>query len=538
MSDAPLRVLVADALDAEQLASLHGRGIEVLDEAGISAEALRTRLRSVHGLLVRSRTQVDADLLSVAPDLRVVGRAGTGVDNIDLEAATRAGVVVMNVPGGNAVAAAEHTIALMMSLARQIPVAAASLREGRWDRKRFQGTELTGKTLGVVGLGRIGREVAQRAHGLKMRVLAFDPVLTAEVADDMGIGLLPIDELVANVDFLSVHVPLSDATRHLVDRALLAKAKPGLRVLNVARGGIVDEVALLEALESGSVGGVALDVFEQEPPTDAALLRHDRVVATPHLGASTAEAQAGVARAIADQVGRFLIDGVMENAVNAAGLDPASRAELAPWLQLARRLGTVAASLVDGGIRQIDVTLVGEIASGSGDALTTEVLLGLLRPFATDRLNGINAEWFARERGIRVSHGSRPSHKSFQSLLRIAVHHGDEATLHLSGTLFGVDNLRIVRAFGFNIDAIPEGAMLFCRNQDRPGIIGHLGTLLADAGVNIANMSVGRDPNSGEALAVLNLDAPPESEVLAALAAREEIRWVRYVDAGGSRRDI
>ena len=521
--------LVADSLDPDQLKPLRDLGVEILDRAGISAEQLALEIGPCQALLVRSRTKVTPDLLARAPALRVIGRAGTGVDNIDIEAATRSGVVVMNVPGGNAVAAAEHTIALMTALARSVPQAAASLRAGRWDRKLYQGTELTGKTLGVVGLGRIGREVAYRARGMRMRVLAYDPLTTAEVAEDLGIELRPLDELVKEIDFLSLHVPLSDATRHLVDAGLLASAKPGLRILNVARGGIVDEAALLESIEAGHVAGAALDVFESEPPEGSALVAHPAVISTPHLGASTAEAQAGVAHAVASQVGRYLTEGVIENAVNVVGLDPALREQVQPWADLARRLGWLASALSGDGIHQVDLTMVGEIASSCPqEALTTEVLMGLLNRFAGDRVNPVNAALFAEERGIRLSSAQRPAHKSFQSLLRVQVQHGD-GSLNLAGTLFGTHNLRVVRAFGFNIDAIPEGPMLWCANRDAPGIIGHLGTVLADEGINIANMSVGRNSETGEALAVLNLDAEPSAEAIAALMSRDGIHWIRLV---------
>lgn len=524
-----LRVLVADSLDPDQLEPLRTHGVEVVDRVGITADELLSEIEPFQGLLVRSRTRVTAELLAAAPALRVIGRAGTGVDNIDVEAATRSGVVVMNVPGGNAVAAAELTIALMTSLARSVPQAAASLKAGRWDRKAFQGTELTGKTLGVVGLGRIGREVGARARGLRMRVIAYDPLTTAEVADDLGVELRPLEELVKESDFLTLHVPLSEETRHLVDASLLALARPGLRVLNVARGGIVDEAALLDALERGRVAGAALDVFESEPPEDNPLVAHPAVISTPHLGASTAEAQAGVAHAVASQVGRYLTEGVIENAVNVVGLDPALKEQVQPWADLARSLGWLASALVGDGIHGVDLTLVGEIVSTCPqEALSTEVLLGLLRRFGGDRVNPVNAAMFAEERGLRLSSAQRPAHKSFQSLLRVDVHHAD-GTLNLAGTLFGTHNLRVVRAYGFNIDAIPEGPMLWCANKDAPGIIGHLGTVLADEGINIANMSVGRNGETGEALAVLNLDAEPSDAALAALAARDGIHWVRLV---------
>ena len=338
-----------------------------------------------------------------------------------------------------------------------------------------------------------------------------------------------LETLVSESDFLTVHCPLSEATRHLIDATLLSAAKPGIRILNVARGGIVDEAALLDSLNDGRVAGAALDVFESEPPEDNSLIQHPAVIGTPHLGASTAEAQAGVAQAIAAQLGRYLTEGVIENAVNVVALDPSVEAEVRPWIDLAGRLGWLASALVGDGIRQVDLTRVGEIAQTCPpEAITTEVLLGILSRFVGEPLNPVNASLFAEERGIRVSSMQRGAHKSFQSLLRVRVHHG-EGELELAGTLFGTKNLRVVRAFGFNIDAIPEGPMLWCANRDAPGIIAHLGSVLADAGINIANMSVGRDAGSGEALAVLNLDGTPSGEALAKLSGHEGIRWVRLV---------
>jgi D-3-phosphoglycerate dehydrogenase len=388
--------------------------------------------------------------------------------------------------------------------------------------------EVTGKTLGIVGLGRIGREVARRALGLRMKVIAYDPIVSAQVAEELQVSLSSLDDLLRNADFLTVHVPLAPLTRHLIDARLLGLAKPGLRILNVARGGVVDEAALLSALESGRIAGAALDVFEEEPPRSRALLDHPRVVATPHLGASTSEAQSEVTRQIAIQVGRFFTAGIVENAVNLVGADPALREEMTPWAHLCKRLGGVAGGLAGDGLSRVEVTLFGEVSRFPREVLLVDVLLGLLRPVAGDRINEVNAVLFARERGIALSDRHQESHKSFHALVRVSVQ-SDRGQIVLDGTLFGRANLRIVRAFGFNIDAIPEGPMIFAANEDRPGIIGHLGTVLGRAGVNIANMSVGRDQELGHALAVLNLDQEPSPEVLSALASSPAIRWVKHV---------
>lgn len=528
MGSSPLRVIVADQVDSEHLAPLLEKGIEVSNRAGIEASELREILPGFHGLIVRSRTKVTREILANAPDLRVVGRAGTGVDNIDVEAATDQGVVVMNVPGGNVVAAAEQTLALLFALARHTAAAAASVRAGKWEQKPFIGIELTGKTLGVLGLGRIGREVARRAHGLGMRVVAFDPIVAATAAEAWGVTPLSLDEVAKQADILTVHVPMAPKTRHLVDRRLLSLTRRGVRILNVARGGIIDEQALFEALESGHVAGAGLDVFEQEPPTDRRLLDHPRVVATPHLGASTVEAQTEVAKQIAHQLADYLSDGVVENAVNLISADKKLRDELKPWLTLARRLGAVAGALAGNGLSRVEIVAFGELARLPREALVSEACVGLLHASAGERINQVNATRFAKGRGIAVADRSQDSHESFQSLLRVSVQ-GDREHVTLDGTLFGRSTVRIVRAFGWNIDAIPDGPMLFVANEDRPGVIGHLGSVLAEAKINIANMSVGRDRKLGEALCVLNLDDEPNAATLYALKSAPGIRWIKAV---------
>jgi len=521
-------VLVADAIDLDQLEPLRARGIRVVDHRGIPPEELRAAIADHEGLLVRSRTRVTADLLSHARRLKVVGRAGSGTDNIDVEAATAAGVLVMNTPGGNTVAAAEHTIALLMALARNIPRAASSLERGEWERGKFLGVEIQGKTLGILGLGRIGREVARRARGLGMQVLGTDPLFPDEAAEALGITPVSLEELGARSDFLSVHVPLVEATRHVIDAGFLERSRPGIRILNVARGGIVDEEALLAAIESGRVAGAALDVFENEPPPPGGLIGHPRVVATPHLGASTREAQQGVARRIAEQVAAYLEDGTVENAVNMVGWSRAESEELEPWIRLARKLGSAAVGLLDEPVQSVEVRFYGEIGRHAHDPVVSSVLVGVLQPFVGERLTLVNARHLAREHEIRIDEMTRERHKSFQSLLQVSVG-GATGKTTVSGTLFGRRHLRIVRAFGFNIDAIPEGAMLFVANEDRPGIIGHVGTTLAAAGINIANMSVGRDAASGEALAVLNLDEAASEDVLARLREAPRVRWIRQI---------
>ena len=521
------RVLVADAVAAEDLQPLVEAGFQVDDRSGISSDELMEVLPDYEALIVRSRTQVTEDLMARCSKLRVVGRAGTGVDNVDVDAATRAGVLVMNVPGGNARAAAEHTIALMMALVRRIPQAAASLKSGAWDRKSFKGSELKGKTLAVIGLGRIGREVAACGRGLGMTVVGFDPQLSEKAALDLGIRLLPLDKALSTGDVVTLHVPLTDQTNHLIDDDRIAGMKRGVRILNVARGGIVDEAALLRGLESGQVKGVALDVFEVEPPTGSALIAHESVVATPHLGASTAEAQSAVARGIARQVAAYLTDGTIMHAVNLPS-GATSSPEMTPWCQLARCLGGIGVGLCDGGPDAVQLRVVGEVPYGASEALMREVLVGMMAPFTDEPLNVINAPLRASERGLTHTIRKRASHPAFQSLLRVKIVEGDRQIV-LSGTLFGNHSLRIVRAFGCNMDAIPEGPMLWVKQQDRPGLIAHLGAVLGNAGINIGNMSVGRSGDEDEALAVLNLDREPDEEVMNRIKDHPHIRWARCV---------
>jgi D-3-phosphoglycerate dehydrogenase len=523
-------VLVADSISASELTPLSAAGIEVLDRSGISAADLALEIGRCDGLLVRSRTKVDAALLARATRLRVVGRAGTGVDNVDLVAATRAGIVVMNVPSGNTNAAAEHTIALLMALARHVADGASALRKGQFEQKPFIGIEVEGRTLGVIGLGRIGRAVASKARGLGMRVSGFDPMLDASAIREMGIEPADLGTLAANSDVVTVHVPLAEKTRHLVNAEFIARMKRGARILNVARGGIVDEKALLDALESGQLAGAALDVFEQEPPTNTALLQHPRLLSTPHLGASTMEAQSAVARLIAGQVARFLTSGAVENAVNLTGLGAEERAQLTPWMELARRLGVIAAGLIHGRPESAELLRCGEGILQRGDVLAAESVVGLLTPWMGQSLNPVNARVLAAEWGFSLVDRSLPGHRSFPGLLRLAVKAGAEE-LALDGTLFGHGMLRIVRAYGMNIDAIPEGHMLFVRHRDRPGMIAAMGAILAAEDLNIANMSVGRDVARGHALSILNCDEAPSVEALAAIGRLEGVESVRAVVA-------
>lgn len=526
----PAKVLVADAISSEELEPLRRAGVEVIDRAGIARKDLLVELAGCDGLLVRSRTQVDAEVLAAAPGLRVVGRAGTGVDNVDLSAATRAGIVVMNVPSGNTNAAAELTVALMTALCRNVAQANAALRAGRFEQKPFIGVELQGRTLGLVGLGRIGRAVGRKAQGLGMKVVGFDPLLSSAAVEELGFSAADLNELTACSDVISVHVPLTDKTRHLIGADLIGRMKKGVRILNVARGGVVDEAALLDALDSGKVAGAALDVFETEPPVDQRLLQHEKLLATPHLGASTREAQSAVARLIAQQVAKFLTLGVAENAVNLWGLEPEEREALLPWMSLARRLTALASALLQGRMQSVELVRVGDAARLRGEPLMAEALVGALSPWMGVRLNAVNARLLAEEHGLAVTERVQAEHRSFASLLRVTVR-SESDVVTLDGTLFGRALLRVVRAFGMNIDAIPEGSMLLLRHADQPGMIGFTGTLLSRHGINIANMCVGRSEDRSEALSVLNLDQELPASVLQELQQHAAVRFARAVSA-------
>lgn len=502
-----LRVLVCDPLAPEGVERLREHAaVDV--RTGLKPEQLAEVVGAYDGLVVRSQTQVTARVIEAGAKLRVVGRAGVGVDNIDVEAATRKGIVVVNAPMAVNVAAAEHALALMLALARHIPQADASLRAGRWERGRFVGVELRGKTLGVVGLGNIGSELARRAAALEMRVLAFDPFVSDDYARRLGADLVPLETLIREADFISAHVPLTPATRGLIGERELAMAKPGVRLINCARGGIVDERALLAALESGKVAGAALDVFAEEPPHGNPLLAHPRVVVTPHLGASTEEAQVSAAVDVAEQVVAVLQGQPARYAVNVPALRPEALAALAPYLKLAETLGRLLAQLDAGPFGRLEISYSGELAGEDTAPLRAAAVYGLLREALPERLNLVNALLIARNRGLRVvERKSEEPADSYANLITLDVD-GDGFVRRVAGTVIngephivGLDDYRIDVATG------PE-YLLFCHHVDRPGVIGRIGMLLGNHDVNISFMQVGRRQPRGDAMMVLGLDEP------------------------------
>lgn len=526
---AAARVLVSDDLSPEAVEVLRKAGLEVDVKVGLKPEQLEAIIGDYDALAVRSATKVTARLLEKAARLKVVGRAGVGVDNVDLDAATRRGVVVMNTPGGSSVTVAELALAMILALARHLPAATASLKAGRWEKKRFQGHELAGKTLGVVGIGNIGSVLVDRALAMKMRVIAYDPFISAEAAGKLGVTLVDLDTVWREADVVSLHVPLTEQTRNLVDAGVLARMKPGALLVNCARGGIVDERALAEALASGHLGGAALDVFDQEPPpADHPLLKLDGFVATPHIGAATEEAQSAVAVAVAEQLAAYLLHGVVKNAVNVPGLPKEVLDQLAPYLPLAEKLGALAAQLLPQGPAEVTVEVAGELAAVPMRPLAARALVGLLREFLDTPVNEVNAPAIARDRGIVVREVRSAELHDYASLVTVVVR-GQGGEAKVSGTVYGKRDARIVGVDGFRLEAVPEGHVILCENDDAPGVVGNLGTALGAAGVNIARISLSRLEDRSRAFAFLNVDSAPAPEVLEQVRRLPHVRAVRAI---------
>ena len=522
------RVIVLDSIAQEGLDLLEqAEGIEYEVITGLAGSELREALNKFDAAICRSGVKITAEALEGNKQLRAIARAGVGTDNIDKVAATRTGIVVMNTPTGNTLSTAEHAFSLMLSLSRNIAPAYHSLCEGRWDRKKFMGSQLGGKTVGIVGLGRIGQEFAKRAQAFEMEVYAFDPFLSAEMAAQLGIQRVEnVKDMLPKLDYLTVHTPLTPETRNLIDVEELELLKPGARLINCARGGIYNEAALVQGLESGQLGGVALDVFENEPCTDSPLFGKPGVLCTPHLGASTEEAQTQVAVEAVQLITRFLQSGEIRHAVNTAALDPATLKSLSGYLQVAYRLGLLAAQWHGGAIDRVNLSYRGEISSKDTKILTSSLCAGLLEGVVDDEANVINAEVLCKERGIRLSEERSAETTSFSSSMTVTVS-GDGKDLAIGGTLFGSDMPRLFRLNEHRLEAYMDGNMLIFEHQDRPGVIGSLGSALGQHNINIAQMSVGRtlqEPD-GKAIGVLNLD----SNVPA--AAIEEILKFDGIDA-------
>jgi len=523
-----MNVLIADKVDAGCRDILEKAGVVADEKHGLSPQQLLQIIGEYDGLIVRSSTTVTEELIDAAPRLRVIGRDGTGVDNIDVAAATRSGIVVTNTPGGNSVSAAELTFGMLMSLARNIPQATASLKDGDWKRSSYTGVELAGKTIGVIGLGKIGREVVQRSVAFRMKVLGYDPFVTEEAATSFGAQLSTMEDLLAGADFITVHLPLTAQTQHFISDEQLGLCKDGVLLINCARGGIIDEAAVLRALESGKVGGAAFDVFEKEPPVDSDLVKHERVICTPHLGASTREAQVNVALQVAEQVRDFLTERIIRNAVNVPSVEPEVYNKLRPFLELCERLGSIHAQLSEGQLEKITIEYLGDVTSHPTSPLTAAVLKGIMGAISAEPVNFVNAPVFAQEHGIVVDERRSSEHEDFASLVTVT-YHTDASSRILSGTLFGKSDPRLVRLDDFDFDAVPEGHMLFYENSDIPGVIGKVGTIMGSHQVNIAQMTCGRSKVGGQALTILNVDSAIPDLVLAELKSEEYITWAKPV---------
>ncbi|UOQ49589.1 phosphoglycerate dehydrogenase [Gracilibacillus caseinilyticus] len=517
------KVLISDPLSEDGIQPLRKAGnVEVDVNTSLSSDELAEIIGEYDALLVRSQTKVTRDIISRATNLKIIGRAGVGVDNIDLSAATEYGVIVVNAPDGNTNSAAEHTVAMLMSLARKIPQAYLALKNGKWDRKTHVGVELKGKTLGVIGMGRIGAEVAARAKGQRMNVIAYDPFLTKERADKLGVDFGSVEDVVGAADFITVHTPLIKETKHLLNKDAFNKMKEGVRIINCARGGIIDEEALYDAIQSGKVAGAALDVFEEEPATDHRLLELPEVIATPHLGASTVEAQENVAIDVSHDVVRYLTEGVAKNPVNLPAVPKEVLNKIEPYFYLSEKLGSFLTYLTSGVIEEINISYSGELNELDVAPLTRNTIKGLLKRHLGDHVNDVNASYLAEKRGIQVNESKSSTPKGFTNLLKVEVK-TKNVTRSVAGTLLSGLGPRLVQVDAYSVDAVPEGNLVVIKHNDRPGAIGKVGTLLAQREINIGAMQVGRSGVGGEAIMILSVDKNLEDADIEALQQIEEI---------------
>ena len=518
------RVLIADKLSPAAIEIFKARGVEADVKTGLTKDELLQIIGDYDGLAVRSATKADKDVLAAAKRMKVIGRAGIGVDNVDIPAATAAGVVVMNTPFGNSITTAEHAIALMFALARQLPQADISTQAGKWEKNRFMGVELYAKTLGLIGAGNIGSIVADRANGLKMRVVAYDPFLSPERAVEMGVEKVELDELLARADIITLHTPLTDKTRNILSREHLALTRKGVLIINCARGGLVDEVALREGLDSGAIGGAAFDVFVEEPAKANVLFGAPNFIATPHLGASTNEAQENVALQVAEQMSDYLLTGAVTNALNSPSVTAEEAPKLKPFITLAGDLGAFAGQMVDFGVKAIDIAYEGHVAALNCKPLTSAALAGVLKPMLTT-VNMVSAPAMAKERGIVLSESHQDSSPIYDSLIRITVT-TELGKRSFAGAVIG-GAPRVVEVKGMELETPIMPAMLYVNNEDKPGFIGALGLLLAEAGINIATFNLGRVAAGQDAIALVGVDQAPSEALLAKVQALPHVKEAR-----------
>ncbi|MDB5690385.1 MAG: 3-phosphoglycerate dehydrogenase [Sphingomonas bacterium] len=519
------KVLISDKMDPRAAQIFRERGVEVDEITGKTKDELLAIIGDYDGLAIRSATKVTKEVIAAAKNLKVVGRAGIGVDNVDIPAASAAGIVVMNTPFGNSITTAEHAIALMFALARDLPEANSSTQAGKWEKNRFMGVELTSKTLGLIGAGNIGSIVADRALGLRMKVVAYDPFLTAERAVEMGVEKVTLDELLARADFITLHTPLTESTRNILSRENLAKTRKGVRIINCARGGLIDEVALKDMLDSGQVGGAALDVFVEEPAKASPLFGTPGFISTPHLGASTNEAQVNVAIQVAEQMADYLMSGGVTNALNMPSLSAEEAPRVRPYMALAEKLGSLIGQLAHGALTHIAIEVEGAAAELNQKPITGAVLAGLMRVYS-DTVNMVNAPFLAKERGLDVREVRHDREGDYHTLVRVSVR-TDAGERSVAGTLFANESPRLVEIFGVKVEADLVGDMLYIVNEDAPGFIGRLGTTLGQANVNIGTFHLGRRAAGGEAVLLLSVDSPVEEPLLGQVRALPGVKTVR-----------
>ena len=521
------KVLISDKMSAQAEQIFKTRGVEVTVKTDLKPEELRELIKDFDGLAVRSSTKVTADILKGAKNLKVIGRAGIGVDNVDVPAATQTGVVVMNTPFGNSITTAEHTLALLMALARDIPQANASTHAGKWEKAKFMGQELYGKTLGVIGCGNIGAIVADRAIGLKMKVIAYDPFLSAERAVELGVEKVELEDVLKRADFITLHTPMTESTKGIINAAAMAKMKKGVRLINCARGGLIVEADLKVALDSGHVAGAALDVFEVEPAKENVLFNHPKVVCTPHLGASTVEAQENVALQVAEQMSDFLLQGAIANAVNMPSVSAEDAPKLKPYMKLAEQLGSFAGQLATGEAKEIQIEYEGQVASINTRPLTALVLAGFLKP-SMEGVNIVSAPARAKERGITIAETKRDKADNYQTILRVTVT-GPAGKFTVAGTIFGGEHPRVIDINGLPTEASLNEEMLYVLNLDKPGLIGAVGTILGNNKINISNFNLGRIPGKDKAVALISVDGKVPEAVVAEIAKISQVERVQVL---------
>lgn len=524
-----MKILISDPLSEEGIKILKDvKEFQVDVNAGLKPEDLKKIIKDYDAIIVRSATKLTKDLIDAATNLKVIGRAGVGLDNVDLEAATKRGIIAMNTPAGNTISTAEHTMSLILALSRNIPEASQSTKQGEWKRSKFMGVELYGKTLGIIGLGRIGTEVAKRAIPFGMNVIAFDPFLSIEVAKKIGVEIVDLKKLLSTADYITIHTPISDETKGMISDKEFDLMKKTARIINCARGGIIDEAALARALEANKIAGCALDVYENEPPTGSPLLKCSTCLMTPHLGASTEEAQVNVAIEIAEVVRDALLGKAIRNAANFPSVAPEVYKTLEPFINLGEKLGQLSSQMVEGRLKQVDITYSGNVASQETKPLTLAILKGVLTPILQETVNFVNATNLADERGIKIQESKSTQEEEFVNLIEVQAV-TDKERINIAGTLFSNKEPRIVKIDNFYVEAIPKGYMVVAHNLDKPGIIGALGTILGKNGINIAGMTFGREAPGAKAITVINVDSLVSTQILEQIKKSPNILSARLI---------